>query len=150
DTCTHQAIIGVRDCPLWEPDERHVNQVPQSDFLQLRERVSLGNGQNRLGDAYLEVRQTVIRVRKRNGEAGVKRTGLNRGNLLKRGYRPQLQFNVWAALPKILYRIWNDPMPGNALKETDAQRAGQAGSDAFCAGGCVIDLLKNAARIIKK
>jgi len=39
-------------------------------------------------------------------------------------------------------------MPGNALKETDPQSAGQAGGDSFCARGCVIDFLKDAARVV--
>src|SRR5882672_7527993 len=41
-------------------------------------------------------------------------------------------------------------MPGYALDETDSQSACLTGSDALRTCGCVIDLLKNAARFFEK
>src|SRR3989442_651296 len=41
-------------------------------------------------------------------------------------------------------------MPGYALDETDSQSACLTGSDALRTRGCVIDLLKNAARFFEK
>jgi len=53
-----------------------------------------------------------------------------------------MQFHVRLGFPKIRKRIWNDPVPGYALDETDSQSACLTGSDALRTCGCVIDLLK--------
>jgi hypothetical protein len=118
----HQSVVKRWACPPWKPDKGFIRQVTQSEFLQLGERMPLGDCQLDIVYCDAKLVQFPVGFWHEVEESCIQAAGLYGVQLLQTWRGLNLQFHARSLLPKSTEGVGNDAVPGRILGETDAQR----------------------------
>src|SRR4029077_7538632 len=121
-TLAHQAIVERRACPPRKPYKRYIREVPQAQFLEFCDRMSLRDGQLDMLHRDAKLVQFRIRFRHEIDEPCIQ-TARSYGFILCQTRRwLKLQLCVGLLLSESPERIRNNTAPGRIFREPDTQR----------------------------